>query len=72
MARPTGENIQGDPDDPSGLPSYVILDIGSAETLMRTYGTREDLALQVIFDGDVEEPLFVGKAPDRETRGKLG
>ena len=54
-----GENIQGDDDDPSGHPSYAILDAETATAVIAAHGERNDLALQVIFAGEIEEPDFV-------------
>lgn len=62
IATRSGENIQGDEDDPSGYPSYAILDAATARAVIAEHGKRHDLALQAIFSGEIEEPDFVRAA----------
>jgi hypothetical protein len=62
IASRDGENIQGDSDDPSGYPSYAILDARTAESVIGRWDQSHDLALDVIFHGDVEEPEFIRAA----------
>lgn len=62
IATRAGENIQGDDHDPSGHPSYAILDAATASAIIAAHGERHDLALQVIFAGEIEEPDFVRAA----------
>ena len=53
-----GENIQGDDNDPSGLPSFRILSAAEAWSIMEKFGKTRSLLLQPIFQGDIEEPSF--------------
>ena len=62
IATRDGENIQGDDADPSGYPSYAILDAATARAVIAAHGERHSLALQVIFADEIEEPDFVRTA----------
>ena len=53
-----GANIQGDPDDPTGLASFEIMTPERAAEEMAHIGIRSFL-LMPIYDGDVEEPTIV-------------
>ena len=53
-----GENIQGDDNDPSGLPSFHILNSTEAWAIIAAHGKSRSLLLQPIFEGDIEEPVL--------------
>lgn len=56
IASATGENIQGDEGDPSGLPSFHIMTAAEAAPILEA--SAERLLLMPIFEGDIEEPTF--------------
>lgn len=55
IANANGVNIQGESADPSGYPSFRILSMEEAATVVRNnQGT--DLLLMPIYQGDIEDP----------------
>src|SRR3546814_15173694 len=49
---------QGDDNDPSGLPSFHILNEFEATEVMANFGQQHSLTLQPIYEGDIQEPSF--------------
>src|SRR3546814_2540935 len=58
IADANGQNIQGDDNDPSGLPSFHILNEFEATEVMANFGQQHSLTLQPIYEGDIQEPSF--------------
>jgi len=58
LASLSGENIQGDNDDPTNLRSFEVMSFAIASKVMRQLGSRKFL-LMPIYEGDVEEPVIV-------------
>lgn len=58
IANADGVNVQGDDVDPTGFPSFYILNPTEALLAMAKFGKRDGLLLQPIFEGDIEEPEF--------------
>ena len=52
-----GENIQGDDGDPSGQPSYYVLNAEEAWKVLED-NPEANLLLMPIYEGDIEEPSF--------------
>lgn len=59
MADHMGENIQGDDNDPSGHPSFYVLNAAEAWRVLED-NPDHGLLLMPIYEGDVENPSFAG------------
>lgn len=57
IADRNGVNIQGDEGDPSGQPSYHIMNAVEASAVLAG-NPDAGLLLMPIFEGDIEEPTF--------------
>lgn len=57
MANSRGDNIQGDDNDPSGLPSFYVMNGREAAAVLSTVPGEEYL-LMPIYEGDIEGPMF--------------
>jgi hypothetical protein len=60
LADPSGQNIQGDDDDPLNLMSFQIMTPAYAIKAMEKLGDRPRYLLMPIFEGDVEDPHLIG------------
>ena len=56
LANSKGENIQGDPEDPTGLASFEVMDPMLALSVIAKH---PGFLLMPIFQGDIEEPQIV-------------
>lgn len=51
-------HIQGEAEDPFGIPSFAILFPNVAASIMRQLGDRK-LLLMPIYEGDIEKPTMI-------------
>lgn len=56
LANKSGENIQGDDDDPTSLASFEIM---SPTVAVKVIADLPGFLLQPIFEGDLEEPSII-------------
>jgi len=57
FANHAGANVAGDPDDPAQAPSYAVIPVAH----MAAWAAHApNFLLMPIFDGDVEQPAFIG------------